>query len=677
MTERVLISLEDIALTFGGKPLFEGINLHINAHDRVCLIGRNGAGKTTLMRLVTGELEADRGERFMLPGLRIGALAQIVTAAPATAVREFVLAGLPAYEQTDDRQYLADIVMAPLELQPDALMGQLSGGQARRAALARALVADPDILLLDEPTNHLDLVAIGWLEDYLNSWRGALVCVSHDRTFLANVSRKVFWIDRGLIRTCPSGYAGFEEWAAGILEQEARELSNLQKKIEAEVDWTQGGVTARRKRNQRRVAELHRMRAKLKADTAAYRQTLQTINLDPLTPTLASKIICEFKQVSYRIPGTAHLPEAPEILTQSDAGHAAAMADHGLDHGPHHALPQTGPGIPLLQNFNLRILRGDRIGILGRNGSGKSTFLKLLVGSLNPDTGTIKRGKSIDISYFDQNRSTLDPRKTPWETLCPDGGDHVFIGEGENQKARHVCAYLKDFLFDPKVARERVATLSGGQQNRLMLAKILARPGNVLILDEPTNDLDMDTLDMLQELLADYPGTLLLVSHDRDFLDRTVSKVLAFEGAGRVEGHIGGYSDYLAATGGSSGRTVPGGASGRPTARGELSSIPASAGNSPAVTGGSVSAPKSTAVRMTFKLKHELETLPGRMAAFEQEIAALKEKLAQADFYVRDPVGFDAAAVRLGCAEQDLMVAEERWLALEEMRAEPQVLSGL
>lgn len=625
MAERVLISLEDITLTFGGKPLFEGVNVHVTERDRVCLIGRNGAGKTTLMRLITGDLEPDGGKRFVMPGLRIGALAQSVTADPEMSVKAFVLAGLPLHEQTEDKHYLADIVMEPLELVPEARMGNLSGGQARRAALARALVADPDVLLLDEPTNHLDLAAIAWLEEYLASWRGALVCVSHDRTFLANVSRKVFWLDRGLIRTCPKGYAGFEEWAAGILEQEARELSNLQKKIEQEVDWTQGGVTARRKRNQRRMAELHRMRAKLKADKAAFNQTMRTIELDPLTPTLASKIICEFKIVSYSVPQPS--PDGVAAETR----------------------------LPILKNFNLRILRGDRIGILGRNGSGKSTFLKLLVGDLLPDAGRVSRGKNIEVSYFDQSRSLLNPRKTLWETLCPDGGDHVFLGSDGEQRSRHVCAYLKDFLFDPKMARDLVGNLSGGQQNRLMLAKILARPGNVLILDEPTNDLDMDTLDMLQELLAEYPGTLLLVSHDRDFLDRTVSKVLAFEGSGRVEGHIGGYSDYLAAT-----------ANTRRPADAAIAKSFADSSLHAAEPGFASAKP---AGKMTFKLKHELETLPQNIAKLEHEIATLKTRLAEASFYTRDPEGFDAAAARLAVAERSLDAAELRWLELEEMRA--------
>lgn len=613
MAEKVLLSLEEVSLSFGGKPLFEDLSLHILERDRVCIVGRNGVGKTTLMRLITGDLQPDTGKKFSLPGIRVGYLAQQVDFSPTETVKGFVLSGLPVAEQGEHSHYLADMVMAPLELIPTALMGQLSGGQVRRAALAQALVADPDILLLDEPTNHLDLTGIEWLENYLAGFRGALVCISHDRAFLANVSKKVFWLDRGTLRTCPKGYADFDAWAEEILEIEARTLHNMQKKLEQEEAWTQGGVTARRKRNQRRMAELFRLREKLKNDRAAYNQMMRGVEVDPLQPTLASKIIAEFKGVG-------------KTFTRDDVT------------------------TPILQNFSLRIIRGDRIGILGRNGSGKSTFLKLLTGQLEPDTGRVTRGKNTEFTYFDQNRTDLNPNKTLWETLCPEGNDHVFLGTGENRRARHVCAYLKDFLFDPKIARDKVGTLSGGQQNRLMLAKVLAAPGNVLILDEPTNDLDMDTLDMLQELLADYPGTLLLVSHDRDFLDRTVTKVLAFEGNAKVEGHIGGYSDYIAAT------------TGQPVKRAVNTAPVAASAKSPEPV------KPSAPAKMSFKLKHELETLPGKLQACEADIATLKTKLADPSFYMKDPEGFDAAAARLARLETEREQMETRWLELEEIR---------
>ncbi len=610
MVARLLVSLEDAALNLGGKPLFENLTLHIAEGEKICLIGRNGAGKTTLMRLLTGDMEIDAGKRFILPGLTVGYLAQQVPVDETMCVREFVLTGLTKEQQTEDKHYLADMMMSPLELEPGWPMGNLSGGQLRRAALARGLLCDPDILLLDEPTNHLDLQAIEWLEGYLAGFRGAVLCVSHDRAFLKAISQKVFWLDRGIVRVCPKSYAGFEEWADGIIEQEARELHNMQKKLNAEVDWTQGGVTARRKRNQRRLRELHRLRDKLRTDKAAHLQNKRTLDLEPLAPSQASKLVAEFKDVSK-------------------------------------SFVRDGKTVPIVQHFTGRIMRGDRVGILGRNGSGKSTFLKMLVGDMPQDSGHIRRGKSLEVSYFDQSRSVLNPKKSLWDTLCPDGGDYVYLGNAENQRARHVCGYLKDFLFDPKIARDLVNTLSGGQQNRLLLAKVLAQPGSLLILDEPTNDLDMDTLDMLQEALSDYDGTLIIVSHDRDFLDRTVTRILAFEGDGLVESHVGGYSDYIAA------KTI----GTKPSA--STAKNPATSNPAPVAV---------SASRMTFKLRHELENLPARIEKLAADIAALQALLNDPTLYARDAEAFDAAARKLQVAQDALAKAEERWLELEEMR---------
>jgi ATP-binding cassette subfamily F protein uup len=612
MVESLLISLEDIALSFGGKPLFSDARMHICDGDRICLVGRNGAGKSTLMRLITGEMEQDSGMRFVMPGLRVGYLAQSVPHDPQHTVHRFVMEGLEESERTEAKHHLADMAIAPLDLNPLALMGTLSGGQLRRAALAQALIAQPDVLLLDEPTNHLDVSAIEWLERYLRGYRGALVCVSHDRAFLGAVSNKVFWIDGGRIRTCPGGYRDFDAWAEQIIEHEARSLQNMQKKLAAEVDWTQGGVSGRRKRNQRRLNELYRLREKLKSDKAAHRQRLQKIDAESLDPPPASKIIVEFKHV-----------------------------DKAFQH--------DGQAIPILKDFCLRIVRGDRIGIIGRNGSGKSTFIKLLTGEIEPDAGRVFRGKTVDIAYFDQNRSQLNPKKTLWDTLCPNGGDYVFIGN-DPDRPQHVCGYLKDFLFDPRIARDRVETLSGGQQNRLMLAKLLTSPGNVLILDEPTNDLDMDTLDMLQELLAEYQGTLLIVSHDRDFLDRTVTEVLAFEGDAVIEGCMGGYSDYIAA------KKARADAAGKKSAPKEAA-INAQEPREPA-----------TKRRLSGKERHELDKLPAKIAALEKEVAQLKDTLLDVELYTADPQRFDAASRRFAGAQAELEASETRWLELEELR---------
>lgn len=607
MANRLLLSIEDAQLTFGGKPLFEGLTLHIAEGDKICLVGKNGAGKTTLMRLMTGDIDLDGGKRFIYPNIRIGYLAQRVEHSATETVRHFILSGLPKDKQNDENNHKADIVMAPLGLIAESQMGTLSGGQLRRAALARALLEEPDLLLLDEPTNHLDLTAIEWLEDYLNRYSGAVLCVSHDRAFLNAISRKVFWIDRGIIRTCPKSYAEFDDWAEAIIEQEARELQNMQKKLQAEVDWTQGGVTGRRKRNVRRMRELHRLREKIRQDKAAYNQVTAKIEMDALAVSIASKRIAEFKQVTKSFENTR-----------------------------------------ILNNFSIQILRGDRIGILGKNGSGKSTFLKLLIDELQPDSGLIQRAKNMSISYFDQSRSDLDPQKTLWETLCPSGGDHVFIGGDEDKKSVHVCGYLKSFLFDPKMARDRVGTLSGGQQNRLMLAKILSNPGNVLILDEPTNDLDMDTLDMLQGILADYQGTLIIVSHDRDFLDRTVTEVLAFEGDAIVQSHLGGYSDYLETKLKVAGKIVA------------KKAVVAEAIAPPA--------PVKPNNKLSFKLKHELENLPSKIASLEAEIEHFNFMLSDPKLYMEQPETFDRATRHLARAKEALEQSEIRWLELEQLQ---------
>lgn len=611
MASRVLLSLEEITLTFGGKPLFEELTLHVNERDRICLVGKNGVGKTTLMRLMMEDLELDAGKRFLLPGTQIGYLAQQIAFKPDETVKEFVLSGLPKEERTEANDYLADMVIDPLGLNPHSPMEPLSGGQRRRAALAQALVKNPDILLLDEPTNHLDLQAIEWLEGYLQGYHGAVICVSHDRTFLANISRKVFWVDRGSIKICPYGYGKFEEWQEKQIEQEARELQNLQKKVEAEHGWTQGGVSGRRKRNVRRLRELGRLREKLKADKAAYRQRSQKISLDALNPPNASKVMAEFKHV-------------------------------------HKSFERDQHKISILNDFNHLILKGDRLGILGKNGSGKSTFLKMLIKEIEPDSGHIFRSKSMDCSYFDQNRSEINKNKTLWETLCPNGGQDVLIGRGENQKTMHVCGYLKKFLFDPTIARDIVGSLSGGQQNRLLLAKILANPGNLLILDEPTNDLDMDTLDMLQGMLADYTGTLIVVSHDRDFLDRTVTEILAFEGEAEVNHVFGGYTDYM--------REIHGQ---RPKARKQdkPESKPQTSAPEPL---------DPMKKPLTYGEKLELKKLPDQMESAQAALEQIQGKLDESGLFEKDPEGFQALISNYELEKKQLAEIEERWLELEE-----------
>ncbi len=611
---RLLFSLKDVSYSIAGKPLFDELTVQLQERDRICLVGKNGAGKTTLMRMITGDLEPDNGERFLHPGISVGYLAQQVPFDAKHTIRQFVLSGLTEQEDRESHAYLADIVLSPLELDPDALMGTLSGGQLRRAALAQALVTEPNILLLDEPTNHLDVNGIEWLEGYLAGYNGALICISHDRRFLANISRQVWWLDRGAIRVCPHGYGKFDEWMEKHVAQEARELRNLARQVQNEQDWTQGGISGRRKRNVRRLRELDRLRDKLKRDKAAYRQRSQKLDLDPIAQVNSSKIVAEFKQV-------------------------------------HKCFERDGTTIPILSNFSHTILKGDRIGLMGRNGAGKSSFIKLITGELAPDKGTIFRSKQLDIAYFDQNRSALDPNKTLWDTLCPDGGDHVMLGTEDNPKPIHVCGYLKRFLFDPAVARDKVGILSGGQQNRLLLAKVLARPGNLLILDEPTNDLDMDTLDMLQDVLADYPGTLILVSHDRDFLDRTITELLVFEGDGQVHVTMGGYSDYLRESQASKKKGTE-----------SRNALP----KPPTLSETLETQEKSKTRPLTYGEQMELQSLPETMGALEQELEQIQTTLDDADLFHRDPDGFSALISRFDDTKNRLESLEMRWLELEE-----------
>lgn len=609
MQGRPLLSIQEATIGFGGKPLFEDLTLHIAEGDKICLVGKNGAGKTTLMNIITGARELDAGERWQLQGITIGYLQQDVVIKPGQSVFDFVFESLAAENQVEAHAYKVDTIVSQLDLNVTDRMDALSGGQVRRAALARALVEDPDILLLDEPTNHLDLHVIEWLETYLKSYHGAVLCISHDKAFLSGFSNAVFWLDRGRLRVCPRGFSAFEDWATALLEQEQRELKNREKILEQEVDWASRGVPARRKRNIRRLSLMKEEREKLKRDKNALNRLLARVDFGEMkAEESSSKIIAEFIKVD-------------KAFAQED-----------------------GTVKPILQNFSLRLSRGDRIGILGRNGSGKTTFLRLLVGELTPDKGKVKLAKNIEFSYFDQRRKDLDPTKSLWQTLCPQGGDHVNV----MGKMRHVVGYLKDFLFDPSMATQPVATLSGGQKNRLLLAKILADPKSFLILDEPTNDLDMDTLEMLEDVLMKYKGTLLIVSHDRDFLDNTVTQILAFEGDGQINGVIGGYSDYLASKAPPPPPVPP---------KAEAKKV------APVVT------PQTAkpAAKLSYKIQYELDNLPAKIQTLEAEIKALQDTLADPQLYMQDPDTFNRAARRLPLAQNALAEAEERWLTLDAM----------
>ncbi len=615
MPPPLLLSVKDAMVRYSEQPVFENLSFNIHTRSRIALVGKNGAGKTTLMNIITGAQELDDGERWEESGITIGYLKQDIIPKDGETVFEYIFSEIKA-EDRELHSYKVDIVAEALELDVNARMSVLSGGQLRRAGLARALVEEPDILLLDEPTNHLDLDAIEWLEDYLNAYRGTLLCISHDRTFLANITNQVFWLDRGGLKVSPRGFKYFDEWSAMLLEQEERELKNRKAAVGLEVEWASRGVKARRKRNIRRLELMKEMRDQLKADEAAHRRATAKISLTPPKDIEnSSKIVAEFYNVNK-------------------------------------TFEEDGRVIPILNKFSLRVQRGDRIGILGKNGSGKTTFLKLLLGELEPDEGSVKTRKELEFSYFDQKRRDLDPTDTLKKTLSPGGGDYIDV----MGKQRHVCGYLKDFMFDPARAQDKVSQLSGGQKNRLMLAKILADPKTCLILDEPTNDLDMDTLDMLEEILSLYKGTLLIVSHDRDFLDQTVTKILAFEGHGKIETVIGGYSDYLEMR----------------QKRGAPEKIAAKAKDTPkeepVMEAVSAPAPKK-AKKLSYKLERELSELPKKIEGVEAEINAASTKLSDSEFYQADPDGFHETTKLLGDLQAKLERYEARWLELEEMKA--------
>jgi ATP-binding cassette subfamily F protein uup len=592
-----LLLLQDIRIVLGSSALLDGASLVVGEGDRLCLVGRNGSGKSTLLRVAAGELEPDRGERVARNGVTIRYLPQEPDLSGFATVGEFVAAGLAQGDDANRAHYL----LGQLGLSGDEPAGTLSGGEARRAALARVLAPSPDILLLDEPTNHLDLPAIEWLEGELNAMSSAFVIISHDRRFLDRLSRATIWLDRGRTRRIEKGFRDFENWRDEALAQEEVERHKLDRKIAMEEDWLRHGVSARRKRNQGRLAGLQDLRQKRREQRrAAGAATIQA--------------------------GKAELSGDRVIEARS------VWKGYGKD--------------PVVRDFSIRVVRGDRLGIVGPNGAGKTTLLNLLTGGLAPDQGEIIRGANLVMAELDQRRRALDADATLAQVLTGGHGDSVTTATG----TRHVMSYMKDFLFAPEQARTPVRVLSGGERGRLLLARSLAQPSNLLVLDEPTNDLDLETLDVLQEMLADYPGTVLLVSHDRDFLDRVVTSVVMAEGEGRFVEYAGGYSDMVAQRG--AGITAPVRTrTERTRATRERSAQP-------------------VRKRLSFAEKHTLETLPARIAGLEADVAALQKVLADPGLYRRDPKGFTAQADRLAAIRQELSTAEERWLELELLRQE-------
>ncbi len=600
-----LLSLRDMHLTFGGTPLFEGVDLTVFERDRICLVGRNGSGKSTLMKIAAGQVEADAGERFVQPGTTVRYLEQEPDLSDFKTVSAYVEAGLGP----TDEAYLAASLLEDLAVDPQAHPATLSGGQARRAAIARALAPQPDILLLDEPTNHLDVPAIQWLEDTLAASRSALVLISHDRAFMSALTQRTVWVDRGRSRALDRGFASFEAWRDATLENEAADAHKLDRKIAAEEDWVRYGVTARRKRNVRRMRELQELRAR--------------------------------RRDARRTPGVAAMSAA-----EGRASGKLVIEAEGI-------AKAYGERV-IVADFSLKVARGDRIGLVGPNGAGKTTLLRLLTGTLEPDAGRVRLGSNLDIITLDQQRASLDLETSVQDTLTDGRGDMVMVGEQQ----RHVMSYLKDFLFAPEQARSPVSALSGGERGRLALAVALARPSNLLILDEPTNDLDLETLDLLEEVLSGYGGTILLVSHDRDFLDRLVASVITPDPSGRAGAwleYAGGYSDMRA-------QQQAGAADDEPRGDSPAPSRPSAAKPAPLR-----SAPKRRE-KLSFHEQHALKTLPGEMAELTTQIETLSATLADPDLFEKDAQRFETSAAALAQAQAALAAAEEKWLELEIKR---------
>lgn len=593
-----LIQLKDIALTFGGTPLLSGVELSVSQAERVCLIGRNGSGKSTLLKIAAGLVEPDSGSRFVQPGATIRYLPQEPDFGDHKTILAYVEAGL----NPGDDHYQARYLMEQLGLHGDENPAHVSGGEARRAALARVLAPAPDILLLDEPTNHLDLPTIEWLEGELESRRCALVIISHDRRFLSNLSRSTAWLDRGQIRQIDRGFSAFEAWRDEVLAEEERDQHKLDRKIVNEEHWLRYGVSGRRKRNVKRLGNLHALRDQRRT----YRGATGNASLAAAEADKSGKLVIEVKNIS------------------------KSYGDRKIVDG-----------------FSIRVQRGDRIGIVGPNGAGKTTLIDILTGGGPPDSGTIRLGANIEMATLDQHRESLDPKSTLADALTGGGSDHVMIGG----KPKHVVSYMKDFLFAQEQMRTPLEVLSGGERGRLMLARSLAKASNLLVLDEPTNDLDLETLDVLEEMLGDYEGTVILISHDRDFLDRVVTSVIAPEGDGRWVEYAGGYTDMLAQRGADLRREAVKVAEEKRESR---AAAPATASRR----------------RLTFNEKHALETLPKAIAKLQAQIAKQQRILDDPDLYKKDRKKFDAASDAHTKAQKDLQEAEDKWLELEVLREE-------
>ena len=586
-----ILSYEQLGLVQGEGWLFRGLDLYIGERDRLALIGRNGAGKTTLLKCLADLIDTDEGKRTVVPGTKIILLEQDPDMAGFETLEDWVLGGSGAPEAHE-----AAAIADQLGIDLSRAISTASGGERRRAAIARALAQKPDILFLDEPTNHLDLGAIEWLEEWLKRFTGAFIAISHDRTFLARLTRSCLWLDRGNLRRAEIGFGGFETWTEQVYEEEARAAEKLDAKLKLELHWLQRGVTARRRRNQGRLARLNEMRAQRAAMLGAAGSAKLALAKDDVR----SKTVIDAQDV------------------------AKAYGERAI-----------------IRDFSLRVQRGDRIGVVGPNGAGKTTLLKLLTGELRPDTGSVTLAKTLSGIVIDQQRKLMEPQKRVKDVLA-NGGDWIEVRGSK----KHIKGYLKEFLFDPSLTEAPIGLLSGGERSRLLLAREFAREANLLVLDEPTNDLDLETLDLLQEVIADYEGTVLIVSHDRDFLDRTVTITLGLDGSGKVDIVAGGYEDWIRKRY-QDHRPERSGAKEKGSASAAQRSSPAS--------------------KLTYKDQRDYDRLPGEIERLEGEVAADEEKLSDPDLYTRDPEHFAELTERIARNRAEIEAAEFRWLEVAEL----------
>ncbi len=600
MAEAPILTLSGIKLSFGPQELFSDVELYVNRGDKIALVGRNGSGKSTLLKVIAGLQDADSGEIFIQPGTKIAYMPQTPGLSSYHSLKEVVLSGLPEEERTDE--YRADILIEQFGIDADLSPQTASGGECRKAALAKTLIGEPDILLLDEPTNHLDMMTIEKLEEIVKSFSGAVIVISHDRMFLKNISQTTFWLDRGIMHRNNKGFQYFEEWQEQILDQEIIEQKHLNKKIDAETEWLHKGVTARRRRNMGRLRRLQKLREERRAQI---KQT-GSVKMEVEEAEGRSKLVIEAKHIS-------------KAFGQRQ----------------------------IVKDFSIKVMRGNKIGIVGPNGAGKTTLIKLLTKRLEPDSGFVRMGKNLEEAYFEQNLSDLDNKKTLWKTLCNEG-DHIYV----RGQYRHVVAYLKDFLFKAEQAQMPVRALSGGERNRLKLALELAKPSNFLVLDEPTNDLDMDTIDLLQEILDEYQGTALIVSHDRDFLDRVVTSVIYMKGDGTVYEYPGSYSELEQKLKQDEGKKQS-----STEKKPSIKSEPKTDNRSSKKT-----------VKLSYKQQRALEILPQEIAQLEKQIAELETVLSDTELYNKDPQKFEQTLKALEEAKAAKENKENEWLEVELLK---------